>query len=290
MQEPMIQNPKTNLFEYLDYREFLHSYMEERKADNPHYSLRMVAYKLGCNPGFFTRILKGARNLSPQLILKLGEFLKFNAKQKHYFELLVNYNQAKKQVEKDHFFHQLDIFRTSKVKETSIGQHAMYSQWYYIVLRELIELLPCKSASEETFRMLSNYFEMKVTPDQIRLAFKTLDDLGILKRKSDGAFTVKERFISSGKDIPQVIVNRVLLQFMELAKMAVDRFPREERSLSTLTFSVSDKGFQKIREKLDQYRREILSIVSEGGDPVDRVCHLNMHLFPVTKPYKGGTE
>jgi uncharacterized protein (TIGR02147 family) len=283
----MNQDSKTSIFEYLDYRLFLHDHIEERKKDNPHFSIRMVAYKLGCNPGFFTRVLKGTRNLSPQYVLKLGELLKLTTKQKHYFELLVNYNQAKKQVEKDHYFHQLDIFRTSKVKETSVAQHAMYSQWYYVVLRELIDILPCRVASEETFRSLARYFEMKVTPEQIKQALGILDGLGILRRKPDGTFTVRERFISSGIDIPQVVVNRVLLQFMELAKMAVDRFPRQERSLSTLTFSVSEKGYEKIREKLDQYRREILSIVSEGGDPVNRVYHLNMHLFPVTKPYRG---
>jgi uncharacterized protein (TIGR02147 family) len=246
----------------------------------------MVAYHLGCNPGFFIRVLQGTRNLSTRYLLKLGEFLKLNVKQRHYLELLVNFNQAKKQVEKDHYFRQLDIFRASRVKETSVEQHALYSQWYITVLRELINFLPCKSATEETFSLIARHIEPRVSPDQIRTAFKILDGLGLLKRKRDGAFTVAERFITSGVDVPQVVVNRVLLQFADLAKQAVDRFPRKERSLSTLTFSVSEKGYEKIREKLDQYRRDILSIVNEEDEAIDRVYHLNMHLFPVTKPYK----
>ena len=274
----------TNIFEYLDYRAFLSDHIAAKKAENPGYSVRMVASRLGCDPGFFDRVLKAKRNLSTQYVLKLAGILKLNAKQKHYFELLVHYTQAKKQIEKDHYFKQLDIFRSSKVKETAVSQHAMYSQWYFVVLRELIDLLACKDTSDETCRTIAKQFVPRVTPDQVRQALATLQEVGLLTRKGNGAFAVKERFITSGRDIPQVVVNRVLMQFMDLARLSIDLFSRQERSLSTLTFSVSEKGYGKIRDKLDQYRREILSIVNERDDEIDRVYHLNMHLFPVSKP------
>jgi uncharacterized protein (TIGR02147 family) len=273
-----------SIFEYLDYRTFLADFIAKKKAENPAYSVRMVASRLGCDPGFFDRVLKGQRNLSPQYRLKLADLLKLNAKQKHYFELLVQFTQAKKQIEKDHYFKQLDLFRSSKVKETPVSQHGMYSQWYFVVLRELVNLLACKDSSDETCRMIAKQFAPRVTPDQVRQAIATLSDVGLLERKPNGAFRVKERFITSGQDIPQVVVNRVLMQFMELARLSIDLFSRQERSLSTLTFSVSEAGYRKIREKLDQYRREILSIVNERDDDIDRVYHLNLHLFPVSKP------
>jgi uncharacterized protein (TIGR02147 family) len=283
-------NVMINLFEYLDYRTFLWDFISAKKKENPYFSERMIASRLGCNPGFFNRVLKATRNLSPQYVLKLGSLIKLNGKQKHYFELLVNYNQAKKQIEKDHYFNQLDIFRASKVKQTIASQHALYSQWFYVVLRELIAIVPCKDASDETCRNLAKYFEPKVPVEQIKQAMASLEEVGFLDKKINGAFSVKERFITSGMDIPQVVINRVLMQFMDLAKMSVDRFPKQMRSLSTLTISVSEKGYEKIREKLDQYRREILSMVNEEDDAIDRVYHLNLHLFPVSKPYKGTRE
>jgi uncharacterized protein (TIGR02147 family) len=286
----ILKNTMVNLFEYLDYRTFLWDFIADKKKENPYFSERMIASRLGCNPGFFNRVLKAARNLSPHYVLKLGALLKLNGKQKHYFELLVNYNQAKKQIEKDHYFHQLDVFRASKAKPTIAAQHALYSQWFYVVLRELINIVPCKDASDETCRKLAKYFEPKVPVEQLRQAMATLDELGFLDKKGNGAFSVKEHFITSGMDIPQVVINRVLMQFMDLAKMSVDRFPREKRSLSTLTVSVSEKGYEKIKEKLDQYRREIFSMVNEEDDAIDRVYHLNLHLFPVSKPYRGTIE
>jgi uncharacterized protein (TIGR02147 family) len=283
-------NSIISIFSFLDFREFLSAYIQERKIANPQFSVRSMAYRIGCNPGFFSRILKGTRNLSPELILKLGEIMKLNTKQKHYFELLVNYSQAKKQVEKDHFFRQLDLFRASKVKETTPAQHAMYAEWYYTVLRELINILPCRKNSADTMKLLARQVIPRLTPDQVRQALKTLDELGLLKCKPDGIIAAREPFITTGAEIPQVVIDRILMQFTDLARLAIDRFSRQERSLSTLTFSVSEKGFAKIREKLDQYRREILSIVNEEADPVDRVYHLNLHLFPVSKPNKGFTR
>lgn len=275
-----------NLFEYLDFRDFLIDFIGDKKRDNPYFSERMIASRLDCNPGFFNRILKGRRNLSPHYALKLGAILKFNAKQKRYFELLVNYNQAKRQIEKDHYFRQLDIFRSSKVKQTMAAQHALYSQWYSVVLRELIEVIPCRDASEETCRKLAKYFEPKIPLEQLRQALMDLESLGLLQHRENGAFTVKERFITSGADIPQVVINRVLMQFMDLAKISVDKFPKAQRSLSTLTVSVSEKGYGRIREKIDQFRREILSMVNEEDEDIDRVYHLNLHFFPVTRPYR----
>jgi uncharacterized protein (TIGR02147 family) len=279
-------NKPPNLFEYLDYRTFLVDFIDDKKKENPHFSERMVAFRLGCNPGFFNRVLKATRNLSPQYILKLCSVLKLNAKQRHYFELLVNYNQAKMQIEKEHYYQQLAIFRSSKVKQTAAAQYALYSEWFYVVLRELIDIIPCKDSSNETCRLLSRYFEPQVSSDQIKQALVTLEQLGLLCKKTNGAFTVKERFITSGMDIPQVVLNRVLMQFSDLAKQSIDRFTKPERSLSTLTVSVSEKGYDKIREKVDRFRREILSMVNEEDDDIDRVYHLNLHLFPATKPYR----
>jgi uncharacterized protein (TIGR02147 family) len=275
-----------NIFAYLDYRVFLHEHIAGRKKENRHYSVRSLALRLGCNAGFFNRVLKGSRNLSQQYILKLADLLRLNAKQKQYFELLVHFNQSKKQVEKDHYFRQLDLFRSSRVKQTPVAQYALYSEWFYTVLRELINIIPCRDTSDETCKLLARYVDPRLTVDQVRQALSTLRELQLLVRKPDGAFSVKERFITSGADLPQVVVNRVLMQFMDLAHFSLDRFSRQERSLSTLTFSVSEKGFCKIHEKLDQYRREILAIVNDDKETIDRVYHLNLHLFPVSRTYR----
>jgi uncharacterized protein (TIGR02147 family) len=279
---------KISIFDYLDYRAFLRDALEKRKAEKAGFSLRYVAQRMGINPGFFNRALKGERNLSAEHILRLCEILKLDAKQKQYFELLVQYNQAKGQIEKDHYFDQLDVFRHTKVKEVLPAQYAMYRHWYYVVLRELVNVVERCDDSDEACKALSRLFEPRIAPAQVREALVILEKLKIVKRDAKGTYALRDKFITTGMQIPQVVVNRVLMEFSDLARSSVERITRDERSLTTLTFSVSKRGYERIREKLDGYRQEILSVVDdERENEVDRVYHLNLQLFPVSKPFRG---
>ena len=243
------------IFDYLDYRAFLRDALEKRKAEKAGFSLRAVAQRMGINPGFFNRVLKGERNLSAEHVLSLCTILKLKAKHKQYFELLVLFNQAKKQVEKDHYFEQLDVFRHTKVKEVSPAQYAMYRHWYYVVLRELLNIVEGCDDSDEACKAISRLFEPRVAPAQVREALTILHKLKIVKRDAKGTYSLRDKFITTGMQIPQVVVNRVLMEFSELARSSVDRIERDDRSLSMLTFSVSKHGYERIRDKLDGYRQ-----------------------------------
>ncbi|MDD5674617.1 MAG: TIGR02147 family protein, partial [Chitinivibrionales bacterium] len=68
----------------------------------------------------------------------------------------------------------------------------------------------------------------------------------------------------------------------DLAKEAIDRFPRQERSMSTLTFSISEQGYKSISERLAMFRREVLEIAKADKNR-DRIYHMNFHMFPLSK-------
>jgi uncharacterized protein (TIGR02147 family) len=279
-------NNDTTLYDYLDYRSFVRDRVEKKKEENPAFSYRSVAYRMGCNPGFFNKVLKGERNLSPEHVLKLSSILKLKTQEKKYFELLVLFNQAKKQMEKDHYFEQLHLFRKTKVKKVPMRQYAMYTHWYYLVIRELLHFLPCPDDSDAHCELISRHLVPRVKPSEIREALRVLQQLGVVKKSRRGGLEVAERFITTGGEIPQVIINRILVEFMELARYSIDSFEREKRSLSTLTVSVSDEGYKTIQSKLEEYRREILDIVATDSGEINRVCHCNFHLFPVSRTYR----
>jgi uncharacterized protein (TIGR02147 family) len=244
-----------NIYDYLDYRQFLTDYVQCRKKEYPGFSIRSVAGKMGCNPGFFSRVLHGTRNLSAEHVLQLCEILKLNKREKKYFELLVNYTQAKKQIEKENYFEQMEAYRSMDITQISSRQYAVFSHWYYCVLRELLNFVPCRIGSDESIRMLCKLIEPPVGGMEVARALHLLENQGIIKKDPDNMYKPDESFITSGAAIPSVIVNRILMEFMDLARNAIDRVPREERSMSMLTFSTSEKTFGKIRQKIDEYRQ-----------------------------------
>ena len=273
---------KPILFDYLDYRNFLRDTLGYLKEENPAFSMRALAAKIQCNPGFFNRIINGERNLMAAHIVELGKVLKLGKKELRFLELLVAYNHSKRQSERDHNFEQLLQLKKTQVKQITADQYKLYSHWYYLVVREMLSIIPEFNSLEGYARHIARMLEPKVSYGEIRDALDHLLHLGVLRRNENGTLATADKFTASGAQVPQVIVNRFLLEFADLARRAIDGIPKRERRLSTLTFSVSEEGFRKISERIDEFRQELLSMVAHDALPLDRVYHLNLQLFPVT--------
>ncbi|MBN1575247.1 MAG: TIGR02147 family protein [Chitinispirillaceae bacterium] len=271
------------IFDYMNYRTFLTDVLAFRKEVNSAFSMRALAAKIQCNPGFFNRILKGERNLMAAHVVELGKVLKLSKKELRFFELLVGYNHAKRQTERDYYFEQLLQLKKTRVKQIAVDQYKLYSHWYYLVIRELLAIMPHLSTLEEYARMIAKSLEPQVSYGEVRDALDHLLHLGVIRRLPDGALAPADKFTASGPLVPQVIVNRFLLEFADLARRSIDGIPKKERRFSTLTFSVSRQGFEKIAARIDEFRQEVLSMVASDASPLDRVCHLNLQLFPVTR-------
>jgi len=277
------------IFDYSDYRQFLKDFILEKKRENTSFSFRYVAHRLGCNAGFFNRIIKGERNLTPDYLIKLHAVLKLKVKEKQYFELLVGYNQAKKQLEREKYFEQLAAFKNSKIRRIDESQFSLYSQWYNIALRELLNIIPCYDITELTVKRIAAYLHPSVKTTELQKSMKHLFDLGIIKKGPSGRLTLSDKLITTGTEIPLVIVQKILRQFFKLGNESLDRIEKARRVCSTVTVSVSETGYEKIKARLEQCRKEIMEIARDDNESLDRVYHMNMQLFPLSKPYRGAS-
>jgi uncharacterized protein (TIGR02147 family) len=89
-----------------------------------------------------------------------------------------------------------------------------------------------------------------------------------------------EAVISTGDEVHSTEVAKFQMQMLELARQALDRMPANRRDISTLTLSVSQQGFEKIRAIIQRTRKEILSAAVDDTNE-DRVVQLNIQLFPL---------
>lgn len=277
---------KPVIYEYMDYRRFLNDLLAYCKDENQAFSMRALAAKINCNPGFFNRILKGDRNVNNAHIIELGKVFKLTKREIRYFELLAAYANAKKQSERDYFLEQLLQLKKTHIKQITADQYTLYSHWYYLVIRELLSILPVASSLKEYAQRIAQALEPQISQGEIRDALDHLLRLGIISRGEDGSLSPEDKFTASGNTVPQVIVNRFLLEFSDLANRSIDAVPKADRRLSTLTFSVSRTGFEKISERIDEFRQEIMNMVEYDSDPLEQVYHLNLQLFPVTRRQK----
>ncbi len=273
-----------NVFDYMDYREFLRDVYQTNKAKNKHYSCRYIAQKVGFkSASFFSQILKGRSNISLQMASRFAAFLQLKRKEVEFFEALVLFNQAKSHQEKKQGFERLMTFRTSRVKIVGAEQYEFYEKWYYTVIRELLHFHPFNG----NYDALAKVLTPPIKPSEAKEAIALLLKLGMIRKNAQGKWIRSDTVSSStGYTENTTAIHNFQLQTLALAGEAIDRFPRDSRSISTLTLSLSHRGFQAFEDELNGFRRKLLKI-AEGDDHEDSIYQLNFQIFPLAKIVRG---
>ena len=273
-----------DLFAYTDYRKYLRDYYEANRVVRKEFTHRYIAQAMGFkSTGTFAQILQGKTNMAPQTVARFIRFLGLKTQEADYFELLVLFGQAKGHAEKKGYFERIIAFPKSSLKQVDSTQYAFYEKWYYSVIREVLAFHPFR----DDYRELARLLEPPIATAEAQKAIKLLEELGLIRRNEAGVYAKTDPVITSGYDTRSLAVNQFIIETLDLAKVALDQLPREERSLSTLTLSLSDDGYAKVEEKVKNFRRELLELARNCPDP-KRVIQVNFQIFPVTRKSEGG--
>ena len=131
-----MEEQKLNIFDYDDYRKFLHDYYRVQKKRNPSISYRYIARRVGFkSPGHFTQIIQGKINISIKLIDKFSEFIGFSEHETSFFRSLVLFNQAPTEEEKSGYYQKMAALKDITIVKTSETQNEYYSEIYYAAIR-----------------------------------------------------------------------------------------------------------------------------------------------------------
>jgi uncharacterized protein (TIGR02147 family) len=122
-----------------------------------------------------------------------------------------------------------------------------------------------------------------ITMTEAKKSVELLLNMGFIRKNKDGYFEQTDAFITTGYEAQSVAITNFLVSTIDLAKQAIDRYPREQRSMSAVSFSISEEGYKAIDERLKTFRREILEIAKADKNS-DRIYHVNFQIFPLSKP------
>ena len=91
----------TNVFEYSDYRKFLRdAYLDMKRTKPSGFTHRRIGQKGGFDPGLFSKVIQGERNISPKLIPGFCRAFSLAGQEAHFFANMVVQCQAKSDEEK----------------------------------------------------------------------------------------------------------------------------------------------------------------------------------------------
>jgi len=267
-----------SVFAFLDYRAFLQSYQESRKADKDWYSVRYMAGRIEMDPGQFVKVLQGKLHLPLVRIPAISKLCRFDGREEAYFETLVRLGRAKTRGEVQELTERLVTLRGVEVKGLEADQAEYFHNWHHAVVRSLAGILPFRGGFDAIGEMITP----RVSGEKIRESVELLSRLGLLREDDKGFWRLAEPHVHPSDKMPAEVVRRFQGQNMRLAERSLEEIPVDERDISSLTVTLHWNDLPKVREKVSEMRRQIQNIAQECAEP-DGVFQLNIQLFPVAR-------
>ena len=271
---------RIQILHYRNYVSYFSDLYHSIKSKHKQYSYRQFSSDLGFQrSNYLHLIVTQKRKLSSKKVEQISLILKFNDKEKIHFSNMVDILNKKPSAERNELVKEV-VRKGGKpgARRLQKKQYAYFSHWYYSVIREMIELEDFK----EDHDLIVERLNKSITKIQVKEALKTLEDLGLIKRTTEGKLKVTSKSISTPKEIGSECVVTYHKEMLELASQSIDICKSKNRDVSSITMGVDLATARKIKKKMQDFRTYIQELVEQSGDGTE-VFQLNMQWFPFTK-------
>lgn len=268
-----------SVVEYKDYREYVLDYYRERKRTSA-FTWREFAKIAGFASGSYLKLVcDGKTRLREEGAKKTALAMGLLGFEYDYFILMVRYEGAKTDREKKKCFEEMQALSDAHhVKILGSDLYTFYETWKHSVVRELAVAMPGAKPHE-----IAKACRPAISAADVSASLNFLMKAGLLTRDIKGNYHQTNRSLTTGRlNVVAVAVHSLLRQMGEFALEALDKLPISERHFSGITMGVTEESYKKVVEELAQCRKRIVSIVS-ADKGVEKVCRLNMQLFPLTE-------
>ncbi len=268
----------SSIFSYTDHREYLRDELDRKRNRNPAFSMRAAAAHLGIGSGTLSRILSGARDIGPNLLPAIIEFLGLKSKEAEYFSLLVRFSRTANPGKKRQYYEEMMRMRAVSRQKIPEETYRIFEQWHCLALHQLLRMVPdCAEPAK-----LGSMLDPQVSGPKMKKALDLLLHHGLIRANHRGGFSPVDVSFTTGETWRGVAIHGFQQTTATMAAQALDRFSKEQRDISTLTIALSESGFCAAREILNRARQELLALDEKENAP-KRVYHVNFHLFPMSR-------
>jgi len=276
-----------NIFNYTDYRFLLRDYYSLEKKRNRKFSFRGFALHAGVAASVYKDIIAGRRRLSMDIAKKYARAMGLNDKENRYFETIVQFVNSKTNEEKNACFTAMMRLRGNfMMKFMEAKQYEFYRTWYHSAIRELITLPDFR----EDYEWIAKRCAPRITAAQARKSIELMIKLGIMRRSEKERLELTDAVISTEYEMESFLLRNFHTEMLGLAKEALERFEPKEREISSLTLGVSNRCYERIKERMRTFKQELITMAVEDATPSQTVCQCNFQLFPLVETGKAGGD
>jgi uncharacterized protein (TIGR02147 family) len=280
MGDKVRDNSTPNLFDYFDYREYLHDYYQFHKKRNPAYSYRLFARKakLG-SPNYLKLVVDGKRRITDRTLFQFARGLGLNRDEEKYFRELVMYQEVSDPDSKE--LHLRSLLKYQEKQRTPTPLRAdrikFLLDWHHAVIRELVATRDFKEDAVWLAKRLGN----KITEAQAKESLELLERLQILQRNASGKLEQREPLLTSSDEVPSHVIRSLHRTYLRKAINSIFAVPIDKRELSGLVISIPQHRMKEVKEEIKEFRKKLNRKYGLDRDG-DEVFFIGLYLFPVT--------
>ena len=270
-----------NLFNYYDYREFLHDYYHFHKLRNPSYSYRLFARKarLG-SPNYLKLVVDGKRRITDRTVYQFARGLGLSKDEEKYFRELVLFQEVNDPDSRETHFRSLVKYQEKQRNPAQLKSEKLkyLVEWQHSAVRELILLKGFQEEPKWITRKLGN----RITESQAKESIELLLRLQLLQRNSTGALELSEPLLTTSDEVPSHVLRSLHRTFLRKAINSIFTIPLEKRELSGLVLAVPNSKVKDMKEEIKEFRKKLNRKYGFEKNS-DEVYFVGLYLFPLTE-------
>ena len=271
-----------DIYQYLDYRAYLHDWLVAR-AGRP--SLRMLARRAKCSPALISAVTTGHRDLDTGRAETFAAAMKLDADQtSHLLSLVALAHDPSRQRRQRALDEALTTQRFRGAGQADAAAIAVTSD---PEVGAVLELARCEGWRDDP-AWIARSLRPPISLEAAAAALTALQTVGALVRGEDGKLRLGRADWTTGHvvfpgvaNLATVRRNKVLLA---RAPDILDTVPSDERQFGTMTFAVDAELVKQIKARVERFYEGIIHLVDSTDVRRDRVYQLGVQLFPLAKP------
>lgn len=275
---PAARPEPPDIRKYDDYRAYLGDYYAFKKALRPGFSHRQFSALARLrSPNYLLLVIKGERNLSPELAARLAKAMGLGAHEREYFIGLVQVDGARNAEDLEQA--KRDLLAASRKLATAYvpaAQTQILSRWHHLLVRETVFLPNFEPSGEWISKRLSGL----VTPRQAEESFAMLLKCGFVVREGDGTHRAADPVLDTGNRVFREALN---LQFhaetLSVWSQNLARLDPAQQERGLLNIPINSTKLPELRARILRFQDEVIGWLQDEKQP-DQIVQVGVYMVP----------
>ncbi len=269
---------KPEIFEFINYREYLDAFYQYKKKQNSSYSYKVFARRADVAASSLPMILSGKRNLTEKAGRKFASALDLDFYEQEYFENLIKFNQTDDEVQRAQFENLLKSHRyQKKLNKMDRAKYDFFAKWYMVAIYVMVGM----ESFDPDPRWIMKRLKRRVSSLETSNALEELEKLGLIGKSSEGKYKQLSGSITTEEENRSQAITNYHSSMTSLAQAAIAYEKKEDIEFNGATVSIPRSELPKFKEKIREFRKEINKLASSLKGSTD-VYQLNVSFFPLT--------